>query len=747
MSELRELFITLWQTACKDDPARDSCQVIDGNFVFAIAGGPENWEMLAKECAVPSHATETRVGEGIAFSWPSLADSIFAVDGPISARLPNYEARTAQVHMARMVQRSIEMNETAVIEGGTGVGKSLAYAAICMAMDKRAIISTSNKALQMQLYTKDIPFLQGIFPDKTVALVQGKKNYACLYRAYGLNGKFNGPIELEDWVANTKTGNVEEIPFAADWKDLEKVTVNDYCHGQKCPRIDECFYFSAKEKRKTADVLITNHMLLCMNKKYPDAQILPDPDVVVVDEAHKLAGYARNVLGVEFGIKGIEVALGTVGKYGADSDVDLAPFAKELSALSQAGDDKQIGIESSHAFPAGLALAEEMHAEADDIWDDTAWPASALDYEAEADAAALHTMANNVTSASQPTKSGYVRWYDTDSEKISDVPFSTADFVGELAGFAEGVEIGQDGDRVPTIFSSATLAAPDMAHFMRESGIPSAMQMIAQSPFDYVNNSLLYVPNGTSPSPGRDGFLEHVVENMRQLVRASDGGAFLLFTSNKMMNDAAWQLRKEFERNGWPVYVQGELPKLEIARRFREDGRAVLFGTKSFFEGVSIDGDPLRLVVIDKIPFEAPGPLNNAQENAMTERALAAGMSEEGARWYPFKKMRVPKAIIEIKQGKGRAIRTMTDKAVVAILDPRIRSSQYGRGQILPAILNAPLTEKLSAVEKFYMYRKEQPTMPVLPTKVETSTRTKMQAEPLFVETVLVRDEDGELWA
>ena len=280
MSELKQSLIKLWQSACIDTPIRNSCRVEDGQFVLEINGNRAAWVDLISASGVPTTATQEINGESITVKWASHADRIFAAGGALSEHLPNYEPRIAQLHMGRMVQRSIEMRESAVIEAGTGTGKSFAYAAICLAMGLRCVISTSNKALQMQLYRKDVPFLTStLYPGKKVELVQGKANYACRYKVEDYNAPgFVGieNSELRDWYTTTKTGNTEEIPFAVDWKELSSITADNGCLGKMCMFYDSCHYYGAKERRGDADVLITNHVLLAMHQMYPGAGILPD---------------------------------------------------------------------------------------------------------------------------------------------------------------------------------------------------------------------------------------------------------------------------------------------------------------------------------------------------------------------------------------------------------------------------------------------------------------------------------------
>jgi len=823
MQNLTQTMIELWQLACQGR-GRPSCRVEDGEFVFSVTGNRGQWGDLCKAAGVPSNAEETTGPSGhpdtLTMRWESHADSIFGAGGLLAGQMDNYEMRPQQLWMGRMVQRSIEMNVPAVVEAGTGTGKSFAYAAVCMAMNKRLVISTSNKALQMQLYRKDIPFLSTLFPGKKVALVQGKNNYACRAKAEDMVSgglTFVNP-ELQGWYKATETGNVEEIPFATDWKELAEITADDRCLGKMCGWYGECFYYAAKEQRAEADVLICNHMLLCMDQMYPGAGIVPGADVIVVDEAHKLADYASNVLGVEFRLAALEKAIQRGDKYDADTGPvgeALRDFEHEIYLLQDKNRDSQIGLPSDQEIIGGLELAAALNELAEELWRTDELPSSAEQALCQRDADALRTVAGQVEAVSAETAKGFVRWIDqSDRDKVSlhCTPYDVSEFIGRLGGFwtaesddpmvvdythcsachrkltadtvaiLDGKPYGPDcilkvdlfGDaervslaewltqttvstdsatyeyaRTPVIFTSATLAAPDMSHFLRESGIPYALQMQVESPFDYKKNALLYVPNGATPDPNTETYLSYLIGDLRNLVQASNGGAFLLFTSYRVMNEAVNALRSSFERAGWPVYVQGELPKLEIAKRFREQSNGVLFATKSFFEGVSIDGDALRLVVIDKMPFEAPNPLNTAQEAALKVWAVGQGKSQREAEMYPFNALRVPRMIIEIKQGVGRLIRTATDRGVMAVLDPRIRSKSYGRQMVLPSMPPARLVHSVAEVGAFFAERRPvlaTPVVPTLPTGKNGNGHHRAE-RALPVEKALVRDEDGGLWA
>lgn len=749
-TELRTMLRHLWQTACQDTPARPSCVVEDGQFRMSITGNRDNWALLHQLAGVPSHAVETIHGDTITWLWPSHADQIFGVDGRLAAILTNYEPRPGQLHMARLVQRSFEMNEPAIIEAGTGVGKSFAYLAIALAMSKRAIVATSNKALQMQLYRKDAPFLiDRLFPGRTVTVAVGKANYMCRFKCEDIIG---GGIAITDpalaaWYDDTETGNTEEIPFAVD--KLHEWTADEDCAAKHCAFYDSCFYYAAKARRKEADIVITNHMLLAMHQMYPGAGILPDADVVIVDEAHQLPSYARNALQFELHPKRLERSINRLTKY-ADT-TDAQAHADDLTlalARLQGSEEFQAPIAAHVEIPSGLALAETLAEMAETIWPDGQMPNCADERRQSNAANRARTLAANVKALSSPTQPGFVRWLNVRDESAVVAPYDVSEFIGAMAGFRQGQPMEQPDhtrcgrcgrkltaetvnvlaghpygpdcihkvdpfgdaepmllaewlaqehperiagteriDRTPIIFTSATIAAPDFAHFQRECGIPEALTMQAPSPFDYQSNAILYVPNGSAPTASSGQFAGWLVDEIYTLVSAAEGGALLLFTSYANMNYCNERLRHRLHSDKLTVLVQGELPKLELMARFREDGNAVLFATKSFFEGIDIQGEALRLVIIDKMPFAAPNPLSEAQGAALKEYARTTlKMADRDADWYPFNALAVPQMVLDLKQAFGRLIRTQTDYGVVAILDNRLRTAQYARRTVLPAL-------------------------------------------------------------
>lgn len=751
--DLRETFVKLFTDAARDQSKRPSVQVVDGFWVLTIKGNQENWEEKTKAACVPSTAIQSINGDTLVVKWISIADQIFGKNGLFDRNLPGYEMRAPQLHMARMVQRSIEMGEPAIIEAGTGTGKSFAYAAVAMAMGKRCVISTSNKALQAQLYQKDIPFLCKLFPGKKVAMAQGKSNYLCRAKCQDNFGNITiDNYTLAKWYEDTDTGNVEELDFHL--QGLRSWTIDEDCTGKRCPFYHNCFYYEAKAKRKDADVVICNHALLILDRLYPASNILPGCDVVVVDEAHKLADYARGALGQEFTMDGIKNSLSIAFdllREEHDSPTAIAEdllkdFWFDVSAYCGDSKDREIGVKHEQAFGSGEKLAIEIQNMADLMWNPEDTPEDDEAFKQAKRADKLRLLGSKIMAFSTKTTPGYVRWVERETSTMVNVPFDVSAFIGGMAGFTtetpvavdrtccarcgrsltaavhvlEGMAYGPDcirhvdlfgdaeivplsewqtqdtepetkHDPTAIIFTSATIAAPNLSHFMRTCGLSHGFQMIADSPFDYESNAMLYVPSGEAPIPNAPTWQTFAINEMRNLVLSAKGGAFLLFTSYSNMKYAVAQLRDTFKDAGLKVLVQNELPKGEITKQFKADGNAVLFATKSFWEGISIEGAALRLVVIDKMPFQAPSPLLKARESIVSN---------------PFIDLHVPEMVIDLKQGTGRLIRRMDDWGVLALLDSRTRLKAYGRDMVLPALPQAKLTSSTFAIDEFFQSKR-----------------------------------------
>lgn len=619
---LRRIMLKAWSDAATENAEqRPSMSVVDGSFVLTNTNR-QTWFEIAQAASVPAHANQATDGDTLTCTWESHGDTYF--EG-----LLGMERRPQQIHMARLIQRAVEMGECAIVEAPTGTGKSLAYLAPLMAMGKRIIVSTSNKALQSQLATKDIPFLRKALGGYTVSVAVGKSNYMCMAKVDDPRGDGIRDGNLAEWYESTETGNVEEIPFAADTSPW---TVDDGCTGKHCALYNQCFYYRAKRERAAADIVICNHALLCQHAAMPYAGLLPDADVIVIDEAHAFPAYARGALGVNVNARQI-----------ADN---------ALLAALRSGDPEPELVN---------VVASKLRANADEIWPTGLAPTNNDEAKLEAKAKRLERLADKLAAWSEPP-AGVVRWVERGAQiELRTAPIDIAQLVRALRGERN----------TPIVFASATLASPSLDMFAEMVGV-DGLQYQASSPFDYKANALVYVP---VKERGAN-------EEIADLVEASGGGAFLLFTANNRLNDAYNALADVFRRRGMTVYRQGELGRHEIAKRFAADGNAVLFATRTFFEGVDIPGDALRLVVIDRLPFEPPTVLSEAIGRV---RRMA---------W-------LSDMLIALKQATGRLIRTRTDRGVIAVLDTRVRTQGYGKA-VLSCLPPAPVTASMEHVCSFY---------------------------------------------
>lgn len=690
----KAMFRGLWESACKDTPRRDSCRVVDGNFVMTVSGFRENWEEYVHLNGVPSHAQQIITDDTLTCIWQSHADSIFGEGGLMAQALPDYEVRQPQLHMARLVQRAIETNDIAIVEAGTGTGKSFAYAAICMAMHKQVVIATSNKALQTQLYTKDIPFLQGLFPGKTLALAMGKGNYACKHKVQGEGTLFNEVAiddkEFMDWYWWSDSGNLEEYDGYMDRELRAQINVDDDCLGKHCPLYDHCFYFAAREQRMTADVIICNHALLAQH--HMTGHLLPEWNVLVIDEAHNIVDTMREAAGTEVNVGALYRHINIAKPYVAPEAIQfiealVEQFRQECVADYVSGfGSNEVPVPASRTFPKGEKLRVELLNLADLVWDELDTPRDNGERKAQKRADRIRNAADRIKGFLTAGES-MVSWikFDGDKPYLYAMPYYVGDVMSWLAQRGE--------DNVPTVYCSATLATPDLASFMESIGCTDALQMVVKSPFDYANNALIYVPRSSDPDPKDKEFGGYLHRQLTSLIAASKGGALLLFTSRRQMDQMyslmALELRKVHKLT--VLHQDGRTANQELVRQFKADGHAVLFATRSFFEGVSIDGNALRLVVLDKLPFEAPSPLGEAMLKAAGARA--------------FERVTLPQMLIVLKQAVGRLIRTQTDRGVIVVLDSRIRSKWAKR--VFGSLPDAPNTQEIADVATFFGGKQE----------------------------------------
>ncbi len=629
--------------------------------------------------------------------------------GLLARAIPGYEARPAQLEMAGAVAGALKANRPLLVEAGTGTGKTLAYLVPAILSGLKVVVSTGTKNLQEQILKKDVPLLQEHLPVPfTVAGLKGISNYLCLrrFRDHDAMLRARGDdtrelAEFREWCDRTNNGDRAELPDLPDDSPLwREVSANAETRiGPRCVHFEDCFVTRARREAQRADVLVVNHHLffadLALKAQWPQAQLLPTYEAVIFDEAHQLEDVATDY----FGLSVSSLRLGglardvrkAVDATHLDARVDGAAdhLEKVADALwtvlrarlprdgrCAAGDEVWRG-EPTHAWHEVDTSLEEIEGACGASRPDTADGAevcAALSRRARAARDDLATIADR-------SDRRHVYWAETRGRTVllHASPVDVSEAIREK--LLSQVEAA--------IFTSATLAAGGTFDYVRARlGLQTALEARLDSPFDYARQALLYLPRDL-PEPQEPAFAAAAAARIEALLEASDGRAFLLFTSRQKMMQLHQLLCGRIKR--WPALLQGERPKHLLLEEFRRRP-SVLFATASFWEGVDVVGDALQLVVIDKLPFSPPDdPLVAAR---------CQRLEEEGQ--DPFAAYQVPRAALTLAQGFGRLIRHRGDRGVVALLDRRASTRGYGRRVLSSLPEECPRTGSLDDVRRFF---------------------------------------------
>lgn len=620
---------------------------------------------------------------------PELAE-VFDAHGLLARHLPDYTRRLAQEDMARMVDEALSQQRHLAVEAGTGIGKTFGYLVPALLSGRRAAISTGTLTLQDQLFKRDLPLLGAVVGRPVrVALLKGRSNYLCRHRLdTARQGAVREPTLLHrletvhHWARTSGSGDLTAMDdFTEDYSLRPWITSTaDNCLGSRCPRLDDCFLVEARRRAMAADVVVVNHHLLLADLTLKEAgfgQLLPDLQAVIVDEAHQLPEIAQQFFGISLGSRELRnLARDVVAETrAAGISGELEPLA---DTLARAAADARLEFGDHRGRLPWNACPLSVNQSLRDWECALERLASALE--------GARDMNPGLERCWERSRDGMARLKaldDDESRGLRWVEVSRHSFAAHWTPLDVGAELGeriqaQDGTWV---FTSATLAVgDDFSHFLSRVGVPDADSAVLPSPFNYRENARLYLPRGL-PQPAAPDYVERVLDRVWPLVEACGGGAFLLFTSYRALNAA----------RGWidgralpgPLLVQGEGPRTELLTRFRGTTNAVLLGTSSFWQGVDVRGPALRLVVIDKLPFASPGdPLIQARLHAIR---LEGG--------DPFTEFQLPQAVLALKQGVGRLIRDFSDRGLVVICDPRLRTRGYGR-LILESLPDMPVLEE-----------------------------------------------------
>ena len=606
-------------------------------------------------------------------------EDIFGEGGPLQRALPGFNVRRQQVHMAGRIAAALAGREILTVEAGTGTGKTFAYLVPALLSGTRVLISTGTRTLQDQLYAKDLPLVgAALGRPARVALLKGRANYLCRQRLDQAPGHGRDDMlgRIRSWSRTTRSGDLAEVSGLADshpvWAQV--TSTRDNCLGGRCPQIAGCHVALARRQALDADIVIVNHHLLLADlalKQDGFGDLLGAADAIILDEAHQIPDLAAQFFGAHVSSRRIDGLLDDVQAELAKG-CGLAPEAQasavaavravqacvaQLCGTAAGGVGRVAWTEATS--PVAEAVADLGHA--------VATLAQALRAAGDETAArALGERAGDLAASLERIAAGDIegaRSFEMTSGSrfaLSLLPFDIA------ARFQALIQ----AHPCSWVFTSATLSlGEDFSPFTGRLGLEGSATLKIDSPFDYPRQSLLYLPT-QMPLPASREYLPAVMEVALQLIDASRGGAFVLFTSHRALAGAAALWREQSSRTaGYRLLVQGEAPREQLLREFREDGSAVLLGTTSFWEGVDVKGSALRLVVIEKLPFASP---DDPLVRARVEHLESTGRSA-------FREYQLPEAALALKQGVGRLIRSEDDFGAVAICDPRLIGRGYGK--------------------------------------------------------------------
>jgi ATP-dependent DNA helicase DinG len=644
---------------------------------------------------------------------------VFAPGGPLSGALDGFEARPAQSEMAAAVADVFADGGVLLAEAGTGTGKTLAYLVPAILSRQRVLVSTGTKNLQEQIFFKDLPVLKAALGIPfTAAYMKGRGNYLCLHRFDALK---DGPAihsheevraleAIGDWSRRTETGDraemedlPEDLPF---WPEIAATSEN--CIGAECPRFGDCFVTRMRQRAAESDVVIVNHHLLCADASVRQSafgEVIPSCRYAIVDEAHQLEDVATQYFGRAISnyrfddfARDVDRAVSANQVPDPDnadalrSEIDRVRDAARIlfgalqmlrfdagSGLRSAGPaDSRVRVKApllERAAPEAAALVRALEAVEATI---------ALTKEAPEDVIALGRRASELREdvgflvrADDP---GHVYYLDIRGRGVflRASPIDVSQIIREMLL-----------DRMAaTVLTSATLSVDGRFDYVRgRLGVRRAHEARLTSEFDFSQQAILYLPR-KMPDPRSPLFVEAAAREVVEILRRTDGRAFVLFTSYANLRQVHQFASTQIP---YPILVQGSAPRSALLREFKSTPNAVLFATSSFWQGVDVVGEALSCVIIDKLPFASPGdPITSARIEAINADGGNA-----------FAEYQIPLAILALQQGLGRLIRHRTDRGVLAVLDPRLRTMGYGR-RFLASLPPAPVTHDLAALDIFF---------------------------------------------
>lgn len=629
-------------------------------------------------------------------------EQILAEDGPLSELIPDFSSRPQQIELAEKIEQAFKDQESLICEAGTGTGKTFAYLVPALLSGMKVIVSTGTKHLQDQLYLRDLSLVhKSLGVPVNVALLKGRANYLCSYHLalsesenrYVDKKSMSYLMDIREWAQHTSHGDLGElshIPENATVRSLVTSTTEN-CLGQECDYYDNCHLFRARRTANDADLVVVNHHLFFADLALRDqgyGELLPTADMLIFDEAHQLPDLASMFFSQTVSSRQIlELATDSKTAYFEEA-ADVPEFLEILSNLEIAVRDLRLAFGRNEQRTGWLELKDKSEIK-------TAF-SELIEQNMN-----LHTALETFADRGKSLDNCFKRVIAILNMLDAYVEAGNVDFIQWLeirgSGFllhqtpldiAETYQSRMQDYNCQSIYTSATLTVnKHFKHFSGQLGLSDVKSLSWESPFNFNQQALLFLPEGM-PDPREQGYTEEVIERALPVLELTRGHAFILFTSHRALRIAAELIKEKID---YPVLVQGDAPRTELLDNFRQTKHAVLLGTSSFWEGVDVKGQALSCVIIDKLPFSAPGdPVLKARMQMMEEQGR-----------NPFMEYQLPEAVIVLKQGIGRLIRDKNDYGVLMICDPRLKSKSYGK-IFLNSLPEMNQTQELADVESFF---------------------------------------------
>jgi len=635
---------------------------------------------------------------------PLTIEDILGPDGLLARSLDGFEFRDSQMQMALLIQEALQKRAPAIVEAGTGTGKTFGYLVPLILSGKKAVVSTGTKNLQEQIFLKDIPLLRKATNlDIDAMIMKGRKNYLCLHRYHQFFSQSSflktgmGKLRqrLEAWLKKTKFADRSELSWMADddalWDALS--STSDQCLGSECMHLDECFLGRLRNRAAKAKIIIVNHYLFFADlkvKKSGFGEVIPRFQVAVFDEAHTVEEIATAYLGEALSTNQLMELVSDLEKETKDlPGIDKGKLKQHLNIINT-------GSENLRAFFHDYGDKGRLDHEAvslirkgpgREIRRGLKYLREKANFK-DLDHPVLQSMVARATEMDdlldeilKKRNTNWLNWYEKRKRSmvLHASPLDISDRMNDL--LYKKVQ--------PVVFTSATLSTNKTFDYIRTRlGLPAeSMEGNYPSHFDFNNQTLMYIPKDL-PSPNTPDFAPEAAKRIADILERTDGRALVLFTSYHNLN-LVFQILEG--RIPYTLQKQGDAPRSILLDEFKQDINSVLLATASFWQGVDVPGESLSCLIIDKLPFDAPGePLVSARIDAIRDQG-----------GNPFMEYQVPSAIISLKQGMGRLIRNNSDRGILSVLDNRIMTSRYGRF-FLDSLPHIPISHELSDINRFF---------------------------------------------